>query len=515
MVTWDQIVATVQGFFEWLSGVGAGLTDTLGELGSWLFGGLQWLGDRFKEAWEYFTNWLYEGIKWLADQLYNAYNWLATQIANGLAWIGSGLSWIGEQIYNFGQWLYNGIVWVAQTIWNTLVGIVNWIIEQLRNAWNSIIGFANGFINSFNQTINDWVKGLRDKFKYFILINTTVPTVLDAYYEFVKEPSLKKLLGILTVPIFGAITAELIDSIVPRPHSRQVIIYPPFNLPFWEYSPFTPTLPEFPEKPVSPGYLTPPTIGHRPIIEKTCYITTDYEIIHTLHIVREYVNSIKTAYEIALSSILHAESVNKVVTELEYEALPYKLAESVNKVSAIPEIFNPFEIFLEVENKVASEYNVESSVWTGKQVWNYVGTEYEAYTGQIRQLLLESLVLGYPSLIPSIGVSMESIARPATQIDVYLPSEAPPEEGGVGTSYEIQVISPSSVVSQTNTIGTEYTIGGNVIIALIEAIIYLGTLKYATVETSHPFGEEFTIQGVRITKYEPDYAMFEDWTILA
>jgi len=109
------------------------------------------------------------------------------------------------------------------------------------------------------------------------------------------------------------------------------------------------------------------------------------------------------------------------------------------------------------------------------------------------------------------------VTTPSTRvvIETYMPQELPQYQEGTGTSYEVEVIHPSSSIAYTSKVGTSYEIGGNVVIALIEAIIYLGATEYAKVEMANPFSEDFVIQGTQVSKSEPENAMFEDWYISA
>jgi len=252
MVSWDDIVNAIQGFYNWLTRIGAGFTNTLGELGSWIFGGFQWLGDRFKEGLDTLGKWFKDAINYIADQLYNAYNTLVSWISPAIQWIGSGIAWIGQNLYAFGQWLYNGIVWVANTVWDFISSGINWIMQQLSNIWNAISNGISSIVGSFNSSFNSWIKGLRSKFKQLLIVNLTVPTTISAFEELVKQPSIKKFLGLVLAPITGAVVAEIVDKVIPTPSSEQVNIFPPFSLPSWTWTSFSPTKPE---------YLTAPSVS--------------------------------------------------------------------------------------------------------------------------------------------------------------------------------------------------------------------------------------------------------------
>jgi len=379
MVTWDDIVTSVEGFFEWLSGLGAGFTDSLGELGSWLFGGLQWVGDRFKEALDYFSDLLSGAIKWLADRLKEAYETLATWLAPAIQWIGSGLSWIGQNLYAFGQWLYNGIVWIANAVWEMIVSAVNWILEQLANAWNTIVSYANGFINSFNQAFNEWVKKLRTKFKQLMLVNLTVPTTMNAFEELVKKPSLKGFLGIVSAPILGAIAVELLDVIIPTPESEIVKIYYPFELPMWTYTPYSPTKPDYFAPPEGGTVILPPAVGFRPLVELEASAGVVYDLESALIVSKEFVNAAGVQYELVTGTTqeLIIDVVAGVGTEMipsigswlnlkasaasEHEAFVPAFAGLVGEgaAGAVSEISSVAAFVVGSVNRVATEYDMK------------------------------------------------------------------------------------------------------------------------------------------------------------
>jgi hypothetical protein len=83
-------------------------------------------------------------------------------------------------------------------------------------------------------------------------VNLTVPTTINAFEELVKQPSIKKFLGLVLAPVAGAVVTEIVDKIIPTPSSEQVNIFPPFSLPSWTWTPFSPTKPE---------YLTAPSVS--------------------------------------------------------------------------------------------------------------------------------------------------------------------------------------------------------------------------------------------------------------
>jgi len=187
MTVWDDIQTALTDFWNWLTGVGGGLTDTLGEFGSWLYGGIKWLADQIYNAWTYFSDWLYSGLQYLSDRFKEGYEAIAQWICGGLQWIGSGLSWIAQQLYAFGQWLWNGIVNTAITVANTIEGFINWVWEGIVNIYNDVVNYLASWVHGINDFLNDWIKSLRDKFKDLVLVNTTLPAIFKSFDKIVEE----------------------------------------------------------------------------------------------------------------------------------------------------------------------------------------------------------------------------------------------------------------------------------------------------------------------------------------
>jgi len=521
MVTWQDIQTALQNFWNWLSSVGGGLTDTLGELGSWIYGGIKWLADQFYNAWTYFSNWLYNGITWLGNKLKEGYEALAQWVSGGLQWIGSGLSWIGQQLYSFGQWLWNGILWVARTVANAIEGFINWIWNGIVNICNSIVNYLASWVKGMNDFLNDWIKRLRDKFADFVMVNTALPAIMKSFDKIANPNSLSDvysgLFGLLASPIFGAITGKLIDSIIPRPHSERTMFFPEFLFPTLTFEPITiekpeiPSLPPSTEIPTTPMY--PPAVGYRPIVEKTNIVFTEYDIIVQGIRAKELLSKAVTEYSIELSEVLISELTNKAITEYELITALSVTKELISKAVTEVETILRAGTFITKTNFAGTTYDILVSGISGLHRYNYARTLYEAYISAITKLSGISKAGTEVMLLPSIGVAM--VVTPSTQVvvETYMPQELPQYQEGAGTSYEIQVIHPSSAIAYTSKVGTSYEIGGTVIIALIDSIIYLGLSEYAKVETKHAFSESFTIQGVQVSKSEPENAIFEDWYI--
>ena len=517
MTVWDDIQTALTDFWNWLTGVGGGLTDTLGEFGSWLYGGIKWLADQIYNAWTYFSDWLYSGLQYLSDRFKEGYEAIAQWICGGLQWIGSGLSWIAQQLYAFGQWLWNGIIWTAITVANAIEGFINWIWEGIVNIYNDIVNYLASWVHGINDFLNDWIKSLRDKFKDFVLVNTTLPGIFKSF-DMLTEGKLKEgLLGMFISPFAGAIAGELVDVIVPRPSSERIMFFPEFLLPTLTFEPIVidkppePPTPPPTEIPTEPIY--PPPVGYRPIVEKSNIAYTLYDIIVQGIRTKDLLSKVATEYEIELSNVFTQEITSKAVTDYYLWTTPSKEVEKVNKAITDFAVISELGTYITKTNYVGTSYDISVSSIKGLHKYSYAKTTYDAYVSPITKLSGLSEAKTEVTLLPSIGVAI--VTTPSTQVvvEAYTPTELPPCQGGTGTSYEIEVIHPTSSLVSTNRVGTSYEIGGTVIVAMVEAIIYLGATEYAKVEMANPFSEDFVIQGRQVVKYEPEEAMFEDWYI--
>ncbi len=267
MSIFEDIYNTISGFFNWLSSIGGGLRDNLGELGAWLQGGLGWLGERLQSGIVYYATQIYNAFSWIGTKFVEAYETLANWLEAGLEWISSGLSWIGSKILEGVQWIYNGILWLWDNLVAAFQALVNWIIGLIANAWNTIVGFGNAFVNSLNSFFTNWIKRLREKLISLFTVNIALHGMRISYEKLMEQPSLKNLVSMFSAPIISAVAGALLDAITPKPQSETVYVYLPFELPFWDISSLT--LPRVPERPAPTPieYLKPSRGGYKPIIE--------------------------------------------------------------------------------------------------------------------------------------------------------------------------------------------------------------------------------------------------------
>jgi len=440
MTVWEDIQTSLNDFWNWLTGVGGGLTDSLGELGSWLYGGIKWLADQFYNAWTYFSNWLYSGLQYLSDRFKEGYEAIAQWISGGLQWIGSGLSWIGQQLYSFGQWVWNGIVNTAITVANTIEGFINWIWESIVNIYNDIVNYLASWVQGINDFLNDWIKSLRNKFKDLVLVNTTLPAIFKSF-DMLTEGKLKEgILGMLISPFAGAIAGELVDVIVPRPSSERVMFFPEFLFPTLNYTPITiekPTTPTTPiptEIPSTPMY--PPSIGYRPTVEKSNIAYTLYDIIIQGIRAKESVNKAVTEYELLSSEFYITAKENLAVTEYEKETVTPIIVTKTNDTTSEPEIETVIPIITPKTNKTITEYTVRT----------LMPTEIELTSKAITDFVIVSM----------LGTFVSKTNYAKAIYSAYLSSvETLQKENHVGTSYVTSIISPTWRLA-TNRVGVTY-----------------------------------------------------------
>ena len=369
MTTWDDIRTAIQNFWNWLTSttgsVSAQFTDTLGELGSWLFGGIKWLADQLYNGLTSFGNWLYSGLSWIGDKLKEGYEAIAQWISGGLQWIGSGLSWIGQQLYSFGQWLWNGICWVARTVASAFEGFINWIWERLIGVWNDIVNRIKSWIAGINDFLNNWIKALRQKFTNIIIVNTTLPALFKSFDMFVEGKYKEGIIGIFASPIVGAVAGYVADAIIPKPQTERIMFFPELEIAPLTYSPITV---EKPSKPATPPPtkipiepIHPPPIGYRPIVEESNSVKTQYEVyVQGVQVVSKF-NSVKSQYDIILQKVTEISKSNSVKSQYEIRATtPIEVSKSNSVKSQYGTILQEVKE-VSKSNLVESQYDIRAT----------------------------------------------------------------------------------------------------------------------------------------------------------
>jgi hypothetical protein len=258
----EDFLATAQAFVNWLSGIGQTLSETWGQLGLGIFAGLRWLGDKIYEALE----WIYNSMVWFANQLRSALEAVGQWLWNGLQWIGAGLSWIGAQLYSFGNWIYNSVISFLHWVWSGIQSIINWFASTLASIWNLLSQIPASFVTGFNEFFTNMVVSFREKFKMLFFVNTAIPAITKQIETIPKtitdgllsENPMKGIitpvLGLIATPVVSLMAAEILDSIVPKPASQTINLFPAIEIPMW-----TPTIVEIskPEEEPIPEYLEP------------------------------------------------------------------------------------------------------------------------------------------------------------------------------------------------------------------------------------------------------------------
>jgi len=359
MDIWGAIYSSIANLWEWISSIGGQFTNLLGELGAWLYAGITGFGTSLYEGITWLANQFRSAIEFLSTKFKEAYDWLATNIASGLAWIGSGLSWIGSELYRTGVVIYNKLAWIANAVWNLIVGFINWILEQLSNAWNTIVNAANSFINGLNAHLNWWIKSLRDKFKAMIIVNTSLYGFKHGLEKFIENPSIKNLISPILMPIIGAISAEIIDRIIPRPQSEFVVFYLPFQLPMWNYTSFSPNLPELPGIPDIKEPLKPPATGYIPEVNVVLKLYT---------------------------------SLSKLIPTGRYINI-------VNRIASLCESYIPPMLVEEVTNKIVESVDLPQAGILAVDIPLRLGTVIYGYTGLTEDVYVTNVLKSYPEIV--------------------------------------------------------------------------------------------------------------------
>lgn len=274
MGVWEDLQEGWSKFDDWLGTIGQILSETYGQLGQGIMSGLMWIGSKIKDAFE----WLYDGMVWLGNKFKEALDKLSEWITCGLQWIGSGLSWIGQNLSNFGHWLYNGILAGIRWILNAFSTVLNWIGGLLSSIWNSLCNIPATFIEGFNVMISSWTTSLRGKFKNLFIVNTMIPALGHGIENLTQKPSLGAVLGLIITPLASVVIAEVLDTMIPRPESKTITIFPAMSLPTWESPVVEVDFPPEEEPPQDTGVMEFPSIGYYPSKDGFGSIRTTYEI---------------------------------------------------------------------------------------------------------------------------------------------------------------------------------------------------------------------------------------------
>ncbi|RLE62948.1 MAG: hypothetical protein DRJ38_08705 [Thermoprotei archaeon] len=199
-----------------------------------------------------FGSMIWDGINWIADRFHDA--WVT---------LSNAFSWIGNKIREFGEWLYNGIVWVGKQVWQLIVNAINWIAERLADFCNWVRSSFETMIQGINQWWCNVLLSFRAKMKAIIATDLTLHF---AWKSAEKIPQVerfrdifKPLVGIGISPFIGIIVAEIFDAMVPMPKCENVTLMPTPQLPEIVVRPMTatavpePSAPEIQPLPTLPG----------------------------------------------------------------------------------------------------------------------------------------------------------------------------------------------------------------------------------------------------------------------
>lgn len=274
MGVWEDLQDGWSKFDDWLGTIGQILSETYGQLGQGIMSGLMWIGSKIKDAFE----WLYDGMVWMGNKFKEAWDKLSEWVTCGLQWIGSGLSWVGQNLYNFGHWLYNGILAAIRWILNAFSTVLNWIGNVLSSIWNALCNIPATFIEGFNVMISSWTTSLRGKFKNLFIVNTMIPAVGHGIENLSQKPSVGGVIGLFLTPLASVIIAEVLDTMIPKPESQTITIFPPMTLPTWESPAVEVDFPPEEEAPEQTGVMEFPSTGYEASKDGVASIGTSYEI---------------------------------------------------------------------------------------------------------------------------------------------------------------------------------------------------------------------------------------------
>jgi phage-related protein len=234
---WNNFSSYLKSAWDWFS-------QQVYNFGQWLWNGLQWLG-----------GWFETGLTYVGQTLHNFGQWLW----NGISWLGSHLwssiCWIGHQLYNFGQWLWNGVKWIGEMIWNALTGFSKWINDTFANVYSGVCDWWGSVINTWNSWWQNLILGIRNKIKSIIMGDVTVTLAYKGWQNLSKLSrfdlkDLGKSIGIMLVsPIIGALASEIVDAVIPTPHTETIQFIPQHNLLQITIPDLTLTKPDIPSAP--------------------------------------------------------------------------------------------------------------------------------------------------------------------------------------------------------------------------------------------------------------------------
>lgn len=261
---WGQvqnIVNTGQGIFSGLVNFGGWLYQGLVDAFTWIWKGLSVVGDAFK---------------WIGDRFRDAWNYLS------------------DNIFKVGQWLWSGIQGFANQVVNganfIAVSINSFFIEIWNNIYDSVI--------SYKSAIDAWWAGImitiRGKMKQSIVFSVTSYVAWNSMTRIPQAKSLSDLLyglgGILLAPIPAVLISEMIDVLVPIPSTTTFKITPDLGALKATPPTYAPVVPA----PPSPEAI--PTYPYTPVCDYTATIETTY--VHGYMGGRDVETSIATEYEL-------------------------------------------------------------------------------------------------------------------------------------------------------------------------------------------------------------------------
>lgn len=151
----DYVYGTISLIMHTLSSLWGTLTKVIGNVGSFVWSGLQWVGGR-----------IWDGLKWLGQQFSGFIQW----VWNGLQWLGqqiySGLRFVWEIISIIPKAVWNMAQHIGSMIWNSLKGFWSWIWSGINWVWRQITGFFSWILQQFVQFITPFISPIVEFVEY-------------------------------------------------------------------------------------------------------------------------------------------------------------------------------------------------------------------------------------------------------------------------------------------------------------------------------------------------------------
>jgi len=302
----SQITNTGQGLFSGLASAGSFIWKAITDFGNWLYGGIIYFTDRFKE-----------GMEWVAKHIGGAFT-------SAFYYLASGVSWLGNQIYSFGTWIYNSLIWLGLQVKNAIEGVINWLIARLKDIWDTVGSWYSSIVDYVNSWLSNLMVSFRRKLKQTIVADLTIYGIWKSMERMTQAESGKEIplaFGkALAMPIFGVLVAEVVDKIVPMPSTQYIEFIPKIPWTEFKYSPISISVPAEKPTPTTPAIPTMPTIT-KPVNDTVGEIKGSVEYVFPLFVGNEVGGEVKGEAE--LISPTMKDAVGEISGNTEFSLYSY------------------------------------------------------------------------------------------------------------------------------------------------------------------------------------------------